>query len=455
MSNGYNNTSHAVGAQDSLSLGEASTSATIKNIDNFNIDISDMPTATTTRSFNVVGVKHSQFKIIALQNPTSSSDHTKYYNWKNKSFAAGHNSSYNDLQITLSQSIYRNNIIFPSGGGDYVIKLIPINGTTVKGSTSKNITKNISKATSNATVTFTPGSASSDNYTTVADLTAAAQPTVTSTGAVNSTANVEFNWDVTNRSHASYGYGLRLTGPYKKINDKYWYFETTENVVANGSGTDGADTKFVTVASTADLCVGMQLTYYKGTTAPENNAGSAVGTTTITNVGTAADSSGNYTITFSQAVGFDEGQTMTFRAYGSTYIKDAIGLDMQFATFPIVTPTKLTKTVRANVSASQNVTLTDTLGLAGGNHVTYKGLGVNNASANAVTEVTEDFDGSGTDGVIEVQLAQTLSAGTVLTFTGCHKVINFKGDFKIYSFPTANKTIYLDLDKLITIGAAS
>ena len=200
----------------------------------------------------------------------------------------------------------------------------------------------------------------------------------------------------------------------------------------------------------------MQLTYYKSTTAPQNKAGSAVGLTTIRSISAAADSSGNFTITFSQAVGFDQGQTMTFRAYGSTFIKDAIGLDMQVRAVDIeVTPTTLTKTVRANVSASTSVTLTDTLGLAGGNVVTYTGVGVSNASANAVTSVTQDFDGSDTDGVAVVQLAQTLTAGVVLTFTGCHKVINFNGSFKVKQLPTANQSVYLDLDKIITVGAAA
>ena len=54
-----------------------------------------------------------------------------------------------------------------------------------------------------------------------------------------------------------------------------------------------------------------------------------------------------------------------------------------------------------------------------------------------------------------VQLAQTLTAGTVLTFDGTYKVINFSGGINISRYPTANKTIYLDLDKIITPGVAS
>jgi len=448
MANGYGSSSTQSSTQSSSTSTATSGRIGVENqISNLTINTSDMPTATTQRSFRVVGGKGAQFQIIILQNPSSSSDHTLYYDWNIRAFESGHSDLNNNLIVSLPGSVYSNSINFPAGGGEFVIKLIATNGTTIQNSKSNIITKVISKASANTTVTFAPRSATT-NYAT--------QPTATSVGAVNSTDTVEFNWDVTNISNATHGFGLRLTDlSYKKITDKYWYFETTENVVANGSGTDGADTTTVTVASTADLCVGMELTYYKTTTAPENNAGSAVGLTTIRSIGTAADSSGNFTITFSQRVGFDEGQTMTFRAYGSTYIKAAIGLDMQVTPYPVVIGTTLTKTVRANVSASTSVTLTDTLGLTGGNFVKYKGLGVNNASANAVTSVTEDFDGSGTDGVAVVQLAQTLSAGTKLTFTGCHKVINFTGSLKVYQLPTADKDVYLDLDKLITVGTAS
>ena len=54
-----------------------------------------------------------------------------------------------------------------------------------------------------------------------------------------------------------------------------------------------------------------------------------------------------------------------------------------------------------------------------------------------------------------VELAQTLTAGTVLTFDEVFKTINFDGNIVINSYPDANRTIYLDLDPYITVGAAS
>ena len=443
MANGYGSSSSSTQSttQGSVSSVARSGIGVSQQISSLTIDTSDMPTAITSRVFNVTGGKNAKFKIIALQNPSSSSTHTLYYDWKSQAFESGHNDVNNDLVVSLSGGTYTNNINFPSGGGEFVIKLIPLNGTKIRNSRSGIITKTISKASANTTLTFAPRSTTS-NYAT--------QPTMQSTGTIDSVNIAEFNWDVENISNDTHGFGLRFASNYKAINENAFYFETTEDVVQNEKA-DGADAKTVTVTSTADLAIGMELIYYKGTTAPENNAGSAVGLTTITKIGTEANSAGKFEITFSQVVGFDEGETMTFRAYGST-MEDAIGLDMSFqGGFIAVSPTILTKTVRGDISNSQTINLNGTYGITGGNIIKYTGVGVDNSNVNSVTTV----NASSTAGSIEVQLNQTLSAGTVLTFDGCHKIINFTGGFTIFKYPTANQNIYLDLDKYITVGAGS
>ena len=264
-------------------------------------------------------------------------------------------------------------------------------------------------------------------------------------GAVDSTGVVSFDWDVTNSSTDAKSHGLRITDPTITIDDNYWYFKTTENVLDNPAG-DGVASTTAQVASLTDLAVGMELTFHKGTTAPSAS-------TRIRSIDTDTK-----IITFSTAVAFEDGETMTFKAYGSRYINAAIGLDLLIkgVTFE---GEKLTTTVRATVSASTTVTLDATNGIGGGNFIGYTGVGVNNASTNKITSVTPDPDaGDGSldgDGAMVVQLAQTLSADTVLTFIDIHKIINFAGNISITKYPTANKTIYLDLEKIITLGVAS
>ena len=60
-------------------------------INNLQIDTFDLPAALTTRNFVVDGESGAKFMIIALQNPSSSSAHTLYYDFKDEAFASGHN----------------------------------------------------------------------------------------------------------------------------------------------------------------------------------------------------------------------------------------------------------------------------------------------------------------------------------------------------------------------------
>ena len=55
-----------------------------------------MPNAETVRDFVVTGEKGATFEIVVLEVGT-----LKYYNFKERSFALGHNSIYNNLKVTL------------------------------------------------------------------------------------------------------------------------------------------------------------------------------------------------------------------------------------------------------------------------------------------------------------------------------------------------------------------
>ena len=407
-------------------------------INTLTIGTTDMPNAVTTRNFVVFGEIGATFTMIALQVGTQ-----KYYNFNSEEFELGHNSNSN-LIVTLNQKKYRNKIVFPEGSGEYVIKLIPSEGTIIN---SGIITKSITKLGTNATLTFTLGTNNAVNYATF--------PTKESSGSIDSTSNISFDWDVNNwNGVADAGsYGLIVTNETTSgipiIPENYWYFTTTEAVADNPAG-DGEDSTTVTVADVTDLGVGTELYYHKGTTVPTNKAGSAVGTTTISAIDTETK-----TITFSQAVAFEDTETMTFRAYGRSAINTAIDTDLQFTSTTLST-TSLTQTVRADSSASTTITLNDTLGISGGSTIKYKGFNVNNTSNNRVVSVaTPDPNGVASDGAITVELAQTLSAGTVLPFGYVYKTVNLTVSITVNKYPTTNRSIYFDIDKIITVGTQS
>ena len=204
----------------------------------------------------------------------------------------------------------------------------------------------------------------------------------------------------------------------------------------------------------------MELTYITGTTAP----GAA---TTIIAIDAATK-----TLTLSRDQAITDGHTMTFRAYGAGVIKKAIGLDMDFSTWnsnvnTVSLTSPFTKTVRTTVSgdstARKTVALNNTYGLSGGNHLTVKGLNVNNDGTNTVVSIAADADGSGSDGTMTLVLTQptTLTAGTVLRFSGSgigkgsRDTLKIDNEVKVSSYPSSARTIYLDLDKFITLGTAS
>ena len=67
------------------------------NIYSLDINTAQMPTARTGRKFTINGDKNAEFELIVLQNPGSSSNHTLYYDFRDKSFAAGHNDLHNNF----------------------------------------------------------------------------------------------------------------------------------------------------------------------------------------------------------------------------------------------------------------------------------------------------------------------------------------------------------------------
>ena len=387
------------------------------NINSLNIDTSDMTTAVTKRKLIVSGDIGARFDIFIIETSTS-----KFYNFFTKEFTVGHSSSQDTLSVTLEDTGYQTDIIFPSGGGTYIIKLIALHGTNIQNSRNNILTKTITKLSSNTTITFKAETANTSNYTTF--------PTTTSTGAFGNSSNVNFNWDITNVSNDSHGFGFRLTGNHKYINDKFWYTKATTTV-------DGAisSSKVLVVDSVDGIGVGTTLSSGTGLS----------GTPIVLSVDVSAKS-----LLLSTAQSLSDGVALVFKSISAKIIKAATGLDLTFINYPTVSPTTLTKTARAT-SSSTTLNLNGTYGIAGGNHVTYTGFGVDNSSANAVTSVSA----SSTAGSVVVQNAQTISAETIITFAGCHQVINFDGNIDINSFSSTNETVYLDIDQLITVGAAS
>ena len=413
-------------------------------ITNFSIDESNISGSATKRAFNIGGDIGSEFilQIVSSEN--------KFYNFKSNTFTAANVfDSENVLRKTLVSANEKGFILFPAISGTITYNVILIatleSGTTLSGlgSGGNNVINKTITQQGNVTVTLHLDTANTDSYgdpTTPANLEdpPAADITVSAPPNFSGRTDLSTSYVVYNRKTSANGFGLRLT---RQPLDTDWYYQETEVIVSNPAG-DGVSNNAVTVVDLTGIVEGMELIYHKGTTAPAS-------TTTITNINTDTN-----TITFSNSVAFENGETMTFRAFGSNAISSAIGGSVTFGPGK-ATMLNLTKTVKSGAT-SDNITITDTYGISGGGHVTVTGVGINNATTNNINTVTEDVDGGGSpDGVIAMDNSSTVTTGTVLTFTGSATQIKIKFEGRISAFPSANKIIYLNLDNFITPGAAS
>ena len=391
------------------------------NINNLLIDTSEMPTLETVRKFKVNGEVGAEFVMHIIENGTN-----KYYNFSTKTFPTGHSGKDSDLRVKMSGEIYRGEIVFPAGAATYTIQLIVLPGTEIIGNKYV-ISKSITQQSADAEITFTAVTANTDNYATF--------PTKTSSGPLNGSGKFDFDWNVTNASSDAGGYGLRLTGNYQEIGEKYWYFTTTETVNGAVSPSDVNGGLKVIVDDLTDIGVNSFVSAVSG-------GDSLNGTPYVLAIDVETK-----TLTLNLAQTFTDGVTLTFKARGSQAISNAIGSTITFSQYPKVTTTRVSKTVRAGGSGT-TVNLNGTYGIGGGDFVSISGVGIDNSASNKVTSISA----SSGAGSMVVENSQTLTAGTVIYFNDIYQVINFAGSIKIKNYPSANKTIYLDLDQLITVG---
>lgn len=435
MAHSYNNSTPHTGnlsSAESLEGNEfrqINEANEVKKIAGLQIDTSSIVAAGGERRFTVNGDIGAKFTINVIKDGT-----LEYYNFVDRTFSAGHVSATNNLVVTMASQNHYGSILFPSGGSSYTVKLIAFLGTEVTGNNKSVISSSIAQASSNSTITFKAITANTNNYATF--------PTTTTSGPVDGTdIGIEFNWNITNVSTDAHGFGLRLTEPNPVLNaEKSWYFTTTETVNGAISPNDVNSGLKVQVDDLTDIGLFSQISAV--------SSGSLSGVPFVI-----AINENTKTLTLSSSQTFADNITLTFQARGITAIQNAIGCLLAFST-PVFTSTPLRKTVRAGGSGT-TINLNGTYGIAGGDHVSIAGVGVNNTADNEVQSVSA----SSSAGSCVVQLSQSLTVGTVITFKGTQfpsaQIINFLGNIKVIGYPTASKTIFFDIDNFITVGAAS
>ena len=424
--NQYHNTTSE---NDNIS---ARTTQVESKINSFEMNLSNLGSNIESRSFTIKGDAGATFNVNVVQESSSSSVQDKFYNWKTNLFASEFNSN-NTLNVKMTSKVFNGNISFPGdNNGDYKIIIFAVEGSNTTfspstGAASKNILTKVITQVQDSTLTLSPASASGSSYQTF--------PTTTRIASITSTetATLDIDWTINNTNSDSNGFGLRDTTTNGVINVNSWYFETTKTV--DGAVTAGQK---IILNNTTDLVEGMYITAV--------SSGSLTGEPQITSI-----SENGTGLKLNTAQTFADGITLTFRAKGATVstIPD-LDIGIKFSQLTMTTTT-LKKTVRTNPSGT-TVDLNGTYGIAGGGHVTISGLNVNNDGTNTVQSVSA----SSTAGSIVMQLDQTgVTTGSELTFTGSVQQVRIVGTVEITKQPSSNRTINLNLDDILTVGAAS
>tara|TARA_R110000787_G_scaffold166778_4_gene279777 strand:+ start:9570 stop:10826 length:1257 start_codon:yes stop_codon:yes gene_type:complete len=392
------------------------------------VNLSEMPTEETARTFSVRGDIGSEFTVHVVKDGT-----IEYYDFASDTFTNGHVSSSNNLKVSLNSKVYSGEIVFPTGGGTYLITVIPSEGTRVSGRISV-LRRKIEKQSSNATVTFKAATGNTSSYTTF--------PTSTSIGALASVNKFSFNWDITNTSTDANGFGLGLQGDWKDLNTfkNLWFFTTTETVDGAVALDDDFGGYVVRVDDLTDVGVGSYIASV--------SSGSLDGLPVVVKINTDTK---EVMLNIPQA--FADGITLTFRADGVKYIYDATGIQMEFyfnkTDAEKYTANTVIKTVRTG-SSGTTINLNGTYGagvIAAGATVT--GVGVTYATISGVTA-------SSSAGSIVVSTSQgTLTVGTPVYVNNVVQTFNVHGTIKLLNHPSADKNIYLDVDKFLTPGTSS
>ena len=426
----------------------------------------DLSTLQESRFFKIKGDNSAVF---SLQVKTSVG---KFYNFSSKLFETTVTSEHRLANQVITGKSYSGSILFPADadGETYTVLLSaePHFETEISsdlmgtGTDGEELTFNPvlfqTSITQVADVTMYVGpiAATTANYTSA---TLAQRATITKSPTVTSPTTTTVSWTIVNDAADGVAYGFIPIPTLKRvkgdaslgstvdIGDNAWYASTTAVVDDTKSDDGGGSTHYnYYIDNASDLSIGMIITAI--------SSGTLGSLPTLTSVGLNESSvilsnRNRAHIKMNTAKAFADGITLTLKGYSASVINKALGCDITLSNFKL-TQTPLTTTVRGAISNSTAIDVNGTYGISKGAFI--EGFGVDNSTSNPITAIT---DVDATAGRIESTVNQTLSAGTVLNIIGSSNSYTITGDITVNKMPANNTTVYLDLDKLLTLGTGS
>ena len=141
------------------------------------------------------------------------------------------------------------------------------------------------------------------------------------------------------------------------------------------------------------------------------------------------------------------GNTITIGGYGDSLLLSTYDYDVRFTDLAI-TLTAMTTTTTSVVSSSTTIPVASVKGVLP-SITTVSGIGIDPSVANPTVSSRSVTNGAGN---IVLSAAQTLESGITLTLGNTGQVATITGNIEVLTAGTADKTIYFDLEKLISIA---
>ena len=415
-------------------------------ITSVDVNSAELGTASSVRSVRVAG---NSGVIFSLQ--VSRSSNGQFYDFSTNAFSA----TYSSQSRLTNLSPGSTSIIFPaaSGGDTYTIYVWPEPHFNTELSFGKNklrYTRQIEQVGTDAVITFsTDTSISTVSATTLGASTGSSINSYTQSNAP--TVSI-VDAQLTVPSSAS-DYGVKITeslgedwtsGSWRS-NALYWVTTAADHETTSASTHDSGSTSTALVLNNVDdLYIGMHVSVIE--------SGSVTSTMpTITAIDTST-----LTVTLSAAQTWASGKDITFRAYGIDLISSAIGINLTLSGDEAVKLSNTPLTLRTNITGNQYTA----------NVITTAGIGIGSSVSCTFVDNTEEEDatsvsaitGSLTVGVITIENGNFTDGGYVgdkINFDTYGNKIYLSGNISITKYPTANQTIYIDISKFLTAGAAS
>lgn len=434
----------------------------MKSIHSFNINTEDMSAVSQSRNFRIQGDEGAVF---SLRVTTAAG---KSYNFKTKVFDTIETPNCRISNQELDEGLFSSNILFPAdaNGEVYTVilttdphfetilsdSLLGVKADGTQFAYNPTMLQFVITQVADVTVTFALAGTEA-NYTEAtfddATVTAVQSPTV------SSAFERKIDWSVKNAATDAKGFGLIINpdgldramkteaaNPLQSsapVSNGAWYADVTAVINDTKSDDGGGSTHFnYNVLDVSGLRVGMPI--------QSISSGTLGGAVSLTKVAIGSTGKG-FKMTSGKA--FADGITLTLRGYGLEVINNSLGLKMTINNM-IIKQLPTTTAVRSAVSNATAITVVGTYGISAGAFI--EGFGVDNSVSNPITDVSTPSSGAGT---IAVTTNQTLTAGTALNILGSSDSFSIQGDITIESFPSRDVTLYLDLDKLLTLGTAS